>query len=52
MTPTRSIGYKFDPEPHKEGNNFFQVGSRYIKRQNQKIKNTNPFHSLLKKEQN
>tara|TARA_B100001113_G_C20796055_1_gene486143 strand:- start:400 stop:576 length:177 start_codon:yes stop_codon:yes gene_type:complete len=36
---------KFKLEP-----NFYQVGSRYIKRINQKIKNTNPFHSLLKTE--
>ena len=39
---------KFNPEPHQKGNNFYELGSREMKRQHKKKNNSNPFHKLLK----
>ena len=39
-----------NPEPHKKGNNFYEVDSRHMRRKKQKLEHVNPFHQLLKGE--
>ena len=41
---------KSSANPHLEGNDYFALGSREMKRKLQKKKDSNPFHLLLKGE--